>query len=160
MMAGQKEAAEILRYGLIAGFHTVADAVGWADSLIVRDPKPDIAVIDIALSAASDVATVAALLGSVGGECDPVMVMRRSIAEMRAVVLGNADRGIDVARWLYRLANAGCLPEEHFGSSAYSLDDRFDLARSGTYGTEGEALDALRGFLDQYAAANGLSNAD
>jgi len=41
MMPNQKEEAELLRHGLLAGVRTVADAVAWADQVIAADPKPD-----------------------------------------------------------------------------------------------------------------------
>ena len=48
MMPGQKEQAEVLRHGLMAGVRTVTDAVAWADSPIAQDSHPDIAVIEVA----------------------------------------------------------------------------------------------------------------
>jgi len=53
-MSRQKEQAEVLRLGLLAGVRTVGDAVAWADSVIAADPSPDIAVIEVASSSRSE----------------------------------------------------------------------------------------------------------
>ncbi len=151
MMPNQKEEAELLRHGLLAGVRTVADAVAWADQVIAADPKPDIAVIEVAISGLRHIADVIALLRDVPGECDPIVVIRRFMADLRSALAANPARGPEVARWLYQLATSGDLPEEHFGQEAYALEDWFALASSGTYGTYADALRHLEAYLERHA---------
>src|SRR5438093_10536397 len=151
MMANQKEQAEVLRHGLLAGVCTVADVVAWADGIIAADSKPDIAVIEVSTSGLRRTADVIALLREVPGECDPVIVIRRAMANLRSALAANPARGPEIARWLYQLATSGELPEEHFGQEAYALEDWFALASSGTYGTYADALRHLEAYLERHA---------
>src|SRR5262245_20765192 len=150
-MSSQKEQAEALRYGLLAGVRTVSDAVVWADSVIAADPTPDIAVIEVASSSRRPPNEVASLLRTVAGECDRIGVMRRVMADLRIGLAANPARGPAIAHWLYQLANSGELPEEHFGHEPYSLEDWFELARTGTYGTSVDALRNLDNYLGRHA---------
>ena len=153
MTPNQKEQAEVLRYGLQAGIRTVAEAVAWADATIAADPQPDFAVIEVACSGRRRPREVVALLREVGGECDPVDVIRRAMADLRAALAADPARGPEIADWLYRLAVNGELPEEQFGLEPYSLGDLFELARAGTYGTFADALRDLNEYLERHAWA-------
>ena len=150
-MPGQKEQAEVLRHGLMAGTLTVADVIAWADSVIETDPQPDIAVIEVATSARRQAADVSSLLRNVAGECDPVVVLRRSMSDLRLALATNPSRGPQIARWLYQLATNGELPESEFGIDAYMLEDWFALASSGTFGTHEGAVKELDAYLAQHA---------
>jgi hypothetical protein len=151
MRTGQKEEAEVLRHGLLAGTWTVADAVVWADSVIAADPRPDIAVIEVATSARRHASEVTALLRDVAGECDPVMVIRRSMSDLRRALSVDPTRGPQIARWLYQLAINGELPHAEFGSDAYMIEDWFTLASSGTFGTFEGAVRELDAYLERHA---------
>jgi hypothetical protein len=151
MMPNQKEEAEILRHGLLADVRTVADAVAWADGIIAADPKPDIAVMEVASSARRHTAEVVTLLRDVPGECNPVAVIRHAMVDLRTALAAEPARGLGIARWLYQLATSGELPEEDFGQEAYSLEDWFYLASSGTYGTSADALRNLDAYLERHA---------
>ena len=151
MMPRQKTEAEVLRYGLDAGVRTVADVVAWADTIITADPRPDFAVIEVACSGRRRVSEVVALLRDVAGECDAAEVIRRAMADVRAALAVNPERGPEIAAWLYRLAVNGELPDEQFGVEPYSLDDKFQLARSGTYGTLADALRDLDAYFERHA---------
>ena len=151
MMAGQKEEAEVLRHGLMAGSRTVADAVAWADALIEADPNPDIAVIEVATSSRRQPADVSVLLRNVAGECDSVAVIRRAMADLQRALAHDPARGPQIARWLYELATSGELPEREFGSDAYVLEDWFALASSRTFGTYDSAVRELDAYLGRHA---------
>jgi hypothetical protein len=151
MMPGQKEEAEVLRHGLMAGSRTVADAVAWADSLIAQDSHPDIAVIEVATSARRPPADVGVLLRHVEGEYDPVVVVRRAMTDLRRALGQDPARGPQIARWLYELATSGELPESEFGSDPYLMEDWFALASSGTFGTFESAVRELAAHLERHA---------
>jgi len=135
----------------MAGTRTVADVIAWADSVIEVDPQPDMAVIEVATSGRRQAADVSALLRNVAGECDPVVVLRRSMSDLRRALANDQSRGPQIARWLYELATNGDLPESEFGVDAYMLEDRFALASSGTFGTYESAVKELDAYLAQHA---------
>jgi hypothetical protein len=150
MMAGQKEEAEVLRHGLMAGCRTVADVIAWADSVIAVDPRPDIAVIEVASSSRLRPADISALLRNVAGDYDPVAVIRRSMTDLRRALAADPARGPQIARWLYELATSGEVPEDEFGSDPYALEDWFSLAGSGI-GTYDNAVRELDAYLARHA---------
>ena len=149
MISSQKEQAEVLRYGLEVGIRTVADAVAWADATIAADPQPDLAVIEVASSGQRRPGEVITLLRDVRGECDPICVIRRVMSDLRTALAAEPTNAPGIAKWLDRLATTGALPEEHFGSEAFSLDDAFELARKEHYGTFADAVHRLDAYLAQ-----------
>jgi len=151
MIPGQKEDAEVLRHGLLAGCRTVADVVAWADSIIAADTRPDIAIIEVATSARRSRGDVMALLRTVPGDYDPVTVVRRFMADLRVALTAEPNRGPEIADHLYQLAISGELPLEQFGQEPYSFGDRFDLAQSGIYGTNEDVLRALDAYLARHS---------
>src|SRR5215471_4754328 len=146
MMPGQKEQAEVLRHGLLTGTRTVSDVIAWADSVIEADPRPDIAVIEVATSGRRHAANMTLLLRDVAGECDPVIVLRRSMSDLRRALATDPSRGPQIARWLALLATTGELSETEFGDDVYMLQDSF--APWGTYESAVKELDA---YLAQHA---------
>jgi hypothetical protein len=152
MLTGQKESAEALRFGLAAGSSSVADAVAWADRVVVEDPAPDVAIIEVALAVGRAAADVIALLGFVAGQADAITVTRRVLAGFLRELDAHPERGDEIARRLYQGVGQGWLPEEHFGWEASALDDEFDLARTGFYASRESPLRQLRSYLSREAS--------
>ncbi|HEX6367532.1 MAG TPA: hypothetical protein VF006_01290 [Longimicrobium sp.] len=150
-MVNYKEDAEALRCGLLAGYVTVRETVAWADAVIAREPAPDPAIIEVALAGRQPPADVVALLRDVPGDADPIRVRRRLLARMLQVLDGDPTHAERIARWLYQLAVHGELPEEAFGWQAYGLDDTFELARTGVYGSHAAAVTELREYLHRHS---------
>jgi hypothetical protein len=150
-MTERKVEAETLRYGLLAGCVTVAEAVAWADATIDAEAAPEIAIVDVALARRRSPAEVATLLEAVPGEADGVEVRRRLLGRMLRILDADPSRGGEIARSLYSLAVSGELPERDFGWQPYTLDDTFDLARSGVCGTHRDAVVELREYLERHA---------
>jgi hypothetical protein len=151
MLPGQKEEAEVLRVAIMSGFATVADAVAWADRVIVADPRPDGAVLDVSLAGGGSPAAMVTLLRDVPGEFDQVSVMRAVLACMLRALDADPARAEHVAHALYWLRMDGELPDEPFGWEPYLLEDDFDLARDGYLPRE-EAVAPLRRYLHEHAA--------
>ena len=150
MLPGQKEQAEAVRLGLIAGFRDVTDAVRWADGVIAADPAPDAEIADIALAAGRDRHQVISLLAAVPGRCDTTVAMRRLLRELLEAFDAEPTRGEQIARWLYSFAVAGNLPESEFGLDPFSLEDIFVGAKAG-WNTDDQAFAALREYLVKQA---------
>jgi len=151
MLPQQGEEAALLRLDMLAGAATVAHAVAWADGVIAADPRPDSAVIDVALAGNRSPADMISLLGRVAGTADAEGVMRRHLRALLRALDADPARAGEIAIRLYRYATAGELPEEAFGVEPYGLEDSFFLAEEGVYGTVAAAREALREYLLRHA---------
>jgi len=145
-----KEEAERLRLGLMGGWRSVKEVVDWADSVVAGFQHPPAHFIDISLSENQRVETIAELLGAVPGIADPIAVMRRCLGDIEKWVSDDCEKAQQVARYLHSLAGTALLPEPHFGSEPYFLDDNFALARQGTYGSLEDAFSELRSWLKKH----------
>ncbi len=145
MVPDQKRDAELLRLGLIAGTHTVEDAVAWADAVIGVDPHPDIEVIEVAMAARRRPAEVAALLRDVPGAIDPVLVVRHWLAELREAVVADPARAPALASMLYRLALGHYLQDPEMTSEAWGLEEWFE------FNTHEAGVQAVLDYLDRHA---------
>jgi hypothetical protein len=137
---------------IMRGFATVADAVAWADRVIVADPRPDWAILDICVAGRRPAAEMVTLLRRVPGEADAVRVMRGVLAHLLRALDADDARAERIAHILFSLTLAGELPHEHFGSEPYMIDDAFELVRTGEYGTREQAVADLRRYLEQHAS--------
>ena len=128
-MLDHKEEAELLRFGLVAGYRRVADAVRWADDIITAESELPVEILDISPAGRQSPGDVAALLAKIPGTYDAVAVRRRWLGEPLQLVQAQPAQADEVARWLYELFVTGDLPEAQFGYGPNALDDSFDLAR-------------------------------
>jgi hypothetical protein len=151
MLPRQGEGAVILRLDILAGAATVAHAVAWADGLIAAGPRPDIAVIEVALAGRRSPADMLSLLALVAGTAGGEGVMRRHLGALLRALGADPSRAREVATRLFRYATEGDLPEEAFGPEPYFLDDDVFLAVKEVYGTEAAAREALRAYLLRHA---------
>ena len=146
-----KESAESLRCGLLVGYVTVRETVAWAGAVIAQEPAPHPTIIEVALAGRQPPADVAALLREVPGDADPIRVRRRLLARMLQALDRDPTQGERIAQWLYQLAVHGELPEEAFGWQAHGLDDTFEAARTGVYGSHAAAVTELREYLHRHS---------
>jgi hypothetical protein len=151
-MPSYREAADVLRFAVAAGYRPVADAVAWADRIVAADSTPPAEVIDVALGGGLDRSGMAELLNAVPGESNPVDVARQVLGQLREELDRDRFTPDAIARLVYAMANLGYLPEEHFGVEPWSLDDSFALAMRGTYGTYEDATARLATYLTAHAA--------
>ena len=152
MIPRQKEAAEIIRIGLVGGFRTVADAIRWADDVVAADSDPDPAIIEVALAGELSSAEVVSRLSVVAGTADATTVWRAVFADILRTVDADHSRGEAIAHWLYSSTRNRELPEETFGSEPLFLEDYFAGAREGWGGTYDEAFRELRAYLAREAS--------
>ena len=150
-MTNYKEDAEFFRCGLLAGDVTVQETVAWADAVIAQEPAPDPTIIEVALAGRQPPANVVALLRAVPGAADSIRVRRRLLARMLQVLEVDPTHGERISRWLYQLAAHGELPEASFGWQPFALEDTFELARTGVYGSQVAAVNELREYLRRHS---------
>ena len=129
----------------------MTEVVTWADMIIAREPSPDPAVIDVALSGSRSPADMVTQLREVPGDADPIVVSKGLLGRFLDELTRNPAAGQRIAGWLYQLAAHGELPEAVFGWEAYALEDEFELARSGVYGSHEEAVARLRAYLERFS---------
>jgi hypothetical protein len=146
----QKAEAEGLRIALTTGVVGTDKVILWADQIIEREAKPDVAIIEVALAAARPIDEIARLLEQVPGETDRVFALRTVMRDLLGALEADPSSAELVAQKLYRLAATGEWPEQEFGVEAFWLDDTFDLVRTGTYrGKHEDAVKDLRDFLSR-----------
>jgi hypothetical protein len=151
MLSGQKEDAEALRLDIQAGYATPADAVAWADRVIVEDPHPDDAVLDVSLAWRASAPDMLALLANVPGVADPVRVLRRHLGTMLRILDAEPGRVVTLANRLDILASRGQMPADIFGTDPYLIAEVFELSRIPAHASEAEAREDLRLYLLAHA---------
>jgi hypothetical protein len=147
MESSHKHEAERLRIGVAGGWVPIAAAVAWADRIILEDPSPDAAIIDVALAGKQSRSEVAALLALIEGETDAIAARKQALADLLGWIGQDVEKGASAAHYLHELACSGLIPEEYFGWEPYALEDSYDLAREGISGTVKDALEQVRGYL-------------
>ncbi len=145
-----KEDAEVLRRGMLLGLVPVARIVAWTDRRIAGTAAEQLPtqLLDVAISGGRTNSVVAALLADVPGHADVVRASRRVLGLLAEWYATHPEDGGWIARTIYHLAAAGDLPEDAFGTEAYSLDDLF--ANPAVSTPEQAHADLLK-FLQRYA---------
>lgn len=151
-MSSYRAAADLLRLAVASGYRPVADAVAWADAIVAADPAPPVEIIEVALGGQLDRSAMAELLDAVPGETNLVEVARQVLGQLRAELGRDRFAPAAIAKLLYDMASLGYLPEEHFGPEPRFLDDSFELAARGAYGTYEDATARLERYLTAHGA--------
>ena len=151
-MRNRKLEAEILRRGIDLGLYSFSDAVQWSDNLIATDNVPDSVLIDLSLS--SKPQDVVRNLGSIPGSAEPSDILAGLFRKMLRTLSADDKRAEDLARYLFKLVHDDEWKYSGIDENeAYYIDDGFDLAASGAWGTRDEAVAELRQFLEEHAAS-------
>jgi hypothetical protein len=149
----QRLQAAILRRGIELRLYSPAEAVQWSDQSIEAQEHPDYALIELSL--ATQTQEIIRHLESLAEQADPSVVLRglfRKMLRSLNVDEGNAEQ---LSRTLFRLVH-----EDEWRTSgldendAYHIDDGFDLAVTGVWGTRSDAVRELRTFLEEHAAGD------
>lgn len=148
----RKEEAEALRLALEAGLASVADAVAWADGVIVADTPADAAVIEVALAEGRTSYEMAALLAAVPGVADPVRVVRRHLGDLLRALDRDLEHTRRVVARLATMAWDDSLADPRFDAKrAALLVEDYEEATWGIHGREAAARDAIRQYLLAHA---------
>jgi hypothetical protein len=141
-----------LRIGLAAGYRLVDDVVRWADEVLALDPGAPAVLSEISLAGQQDPSTAAELLAAIPGKADVIQAARLVLAQLRDDLRTGRYPPESIAKLVCNLAAAGYLPEDPFGLEPWSLEDSFDLAKAGIYGSYQDATTRLDQYLVTYAA--------
>lgn len=148
-MTRRTEAQEIAT-ALELGLLSVPDAIRWADAGIEADPQPPFALIEVSLAAKAPPVEVAHLLRSLPGEPGRRELARRLVCRIAGALHDGRVTAAWAARILYQMVLAELVPDPSAEGDMARLDDAFDLARGGYFGTVEEAERDLHEFLDRY----------
>jgi hypothetical protein len=140
------------------GALTLAEAVAWADGLILAEAEPPGIAELTELSLARTPAAALSALGRFGrprNEAETAAMARAACRLFHAALAaGRADAG-PIAKALYHLAMEDALPAPGTASAMFGFWDELDLARDGIYGDPAAVETALRAFLAEHGADPG-----
>lgn len=140
--------ADILRCGYKIGYYEKSDIITWADKQIVAFDTPDDTILDLSMSHKTDPIEIEKLLLAIG-ENGRVISHKTQfgfiglIFQSKQLTLEHAIRG------LYSLVHENGISEAERGM-LYHLDDGYDGALAGWYGTLAELEQEFIAFVEPY----------
>jgi hypothetical protein len=144
-LSGYTPSALSLLVGLQEGFHSISDAVTWADAEIVRFERPSDALMDLAMALSDRQVDAHAVLRDLIGTPEPRQVVEIRLAFIYRMLMDRAISLDAATRRLYALtSDDGLFPEER--DSLYYFDDAYELAMNGTFGSTEKVLEEVISF--------------
>jgi hypothetical protein len=142
--------AAILCCGYRLGYYTDADIEHWAERQIDASDKPSLTLIELATLRGSNPIDVMNLLRSLGGTLSPSVTIETQIGflgmlyDANRISLKTATNGL-----IAMVHDQGVTGDQR--SKIYGLDDMYDLALAGTYGTISQVESEFRSLVRPYA---------
>lgn len=149
-MEAMKAQAAYLRVALQLRVHTVSDVIRWADTEIARLEEPPFALIELALLGDGNPLDVVSKLYELSAGAPALSVLPRVLGQAHEQLVRHPELGPILARDLYQIyVESGYqIPDDL--APMIGFDDRFALAREGTYETEEQVLRDLIEFTRKY----------
>ena len=141
--------ADVLRCGYDVGFFGKTDIANWADRQIEAIENPSTALLDLSMIRHTHPLDVMNLLRSLG-PTDPAKTIETQIGFIGLLLAGQRITTELAIRGLWALIHEPGITEEQ-QSQIYFLDDGYDLAVAGTYGTINDIECELREFVTPYS---------
>ncbi|WP_017810009.1 hypothetical protein [Leptospira alstonii] len=143
-----KEQLELFRIALISGYIQVSSVIDWADSKI-QNGSDDYIYIEIATT--YNINDMVSVLRQTAGEFDPQKVVRGFLGVLYNHYKNNPSDIEKIVRTLYQilLEFESSMTDNERGT-IYQLDDGYDLASQGIYGSMEEVSLELGAFLNEY----------
>lgn len=145
--------AEVYRLGLISGYFLKGEVIAWADSVVARENRPRLTIIDISLSRALSEQDVAHLLKKLAGEAHTAQAFEVLLG-LYALLAGKANiSGLSIAHRLYSTLPASekmLLNPNRDAQMVNDFHSFYVLAESGEYGIVEEVDKRFITFLEQY----------
>lgn len=141
--------ADVLRCGYNVGFFDKSDVEAWADRQIEASTYPCTELLDLSMTRQTHPLDVMNLLRSFGPP-DPATTIQTQIGFIGLLLAKNKISTELAIRGLWSLVHEpGTTHEQQ--SQIYCLDDGYDLAVAGTYGTMDDIERELHDFVSPYA---------
>jgi hypothetical protein len=142
--------ASILCSGYRVGYFTDADIEAWAVQQLDGYDKPPMTIFDLAMLRGMHPIDVMKLLRSLASELPPSLAVETQIGvlgvlfDAKRITLEKAIRG------LFALVHDDGMTKDQ-QSMIYWLDDGYDLAVAGTYGSISQVESEFRSFVEPHA---------
>ena len=142
------EQAEFYIWALDYGLVEVSEVIEWADSIILEDPSPDLAFINLSLAGSKKKYEAVRALAEVPGEVNQETIFRKKISTLYEVINKDKERASWVTHTLYRMMQNGDVPDEEAMDKIYIFDTRYEYVSS----DDAELYKELVSFLRHYSS--------
>jgi hypothetical protein len=142
--------ADELALALVMRLATVDEVIDWADAAIIALDAPPYSLIEVACASRVPHDEVASLLRAIPGPRRQDLVLRGVLQRLAVSVQQGTVSPRAAAGRLYYIHLEGYDPNPDFTSAIIRLDDAFDLAADGCYGTVEDATKDLIAFLQPF----------
>ena len=151
-MRPYSQQAHQLKLGLEAGVVEREEIISWADRILM-DYDYDDDVANVALAVNAPLKQLASLLGQVIDQSDELVAIRCIMGRMYEILREHPERAHEFSRFLehFWIQQGYDVPEDI--SFIAGIEDEFQLAEQGVYGTVEEATRSLLNNLAQYKSS-------
>ena len=148
----RKDIGEFFRLGLLARLCEPSAVVSWADSVVVAEPRPHIAFIELCLAGSQPLTSVVTLLADVPGRATLDLPIQMLLGHSWRLVATGVFSAGEILLRLYRFSRMeGDFPEDiYFTLSGY--EDALCLAEDEVCGSVADLEQGFLGFLADYKA--------
>jgi hypothetical protein len=139
----------LIRAGLASGLLTKEEVIDWADKIVAKDERPDIFFIDLSMSSLRNTNDIINYISDYLNFDDPA-VQGRPLVGLLFKQYNNGQINLDQAiSKLFRLKSEAVFNEREEGY-IYSLENDYDCAKHGIYGSLQIVQQDLEKFLTFY----------
>ncbi len=139
----------LIRAGLASGLLSKEEVIDWADKIVVKDEQPDIFFIDLAMSSSKSTNDIIHYINDLLNFDNPA-VQARPLVGLLFKQFNNGQINLEQAvSKLFRLKFEAVFNEREEGY-IYSLENDYDCAKHGIYGSLQIVQQDLEKFLSFY----------
>ncbi len=142
--------AQLLRCGYALGYYSKSQIESWAERWIADVDHPSLELIELATIRNVDEVEVLKLLESIGGEAEPFQFISMALGFWGQMYLDEKATLQNAIGGIWNLLPEPGITEEQ-RAIIYYLDDAYDLAINGSWGSINETAASLREFLTPYS---------
>jgi len=149
-----------LKLSIEAGLVEPVEIIAWADDTLMANKKYDDDLANISIASDIRPKNLMILLGRLVDQADEYAAMRRTMARMHDALLSDPYRAHEFTRFLesFWIKHGYNVPSDM--SFIVGIEDDFQLAEQGIYGTVEEATQSLINYLSNFKKALNKANSD
>lgn len=153
-----KDTAEFYFQALDGGFVEVEEVIAWADDIILKEEDPDLAIIEVSMSASKGKYEMMRSLSKVPGHENSEVIRKRILIERKKVLLEmsrklseDTDYLPSVIYYLFGMLMDDEITGEDIREQIYQLEDEFEYIASMSKGKHRKLAEKTVAFLTNYA---------